>query len=173
MKPKSLIGGKFGRLTAIALFRVRVGGTSRRFWKCKCDCGKKKSVLSTRLMLGKVKSCGCLVADTLKNNTFRKVHGEASTGKASRLYRIWSGLKQRCVNPNAPAFKWYGARGIGVCKIWKNSFLKFKEWSIANGYSDKLQIDRINNDGDYSPINCRWTTSLVNNNNRRKRHVRN
>lgn len=88
-------------------------------------------------------------------------HGESKT----RLYRIWCNLKNR-VQPNSAKSKYYYDRGIGLCEEWKNSFESFKDWSINNGYNDKLTLDRINNDGNYCPDNCRWADMKTQANNR-------
>lgn len=76
------------------------------------------------------------------------------------LYRRWIDMKQRCFNPNCCNYKYYGARGITICDEWLD-FKNFAEWSLKNGYSKELSIDRINNDGNYEPNNCRWTTKSV------------
>ena len=82
-----------------------------------------------------------------------------------RLYRIWSNMKNRCYNPNTRSYERYGGRGITVCDEWKNDFMSFYNWSIANGYRDDLTLDRSNNDGNYTPENCRWATQKQQHNN--------
>lgn len=90
-------------------------------------------------------------------------HGLTGT----RLYRIWKAMKRRCNNPNLEAYKNYGGRGIKVCKEW-DVFSEFHNWAIRNGYSDDLTIDRIDNDDDYNPFNCRWVSRRVQSYNQRE-----
>lgn len=90
--------------------------------------------------------------------------------KWRRLYGIWIGIKTRCLNPKNHAYKDYGARGIKICDEWKDDFDRFSDWSIRNGYDESLSIDRINNDGDYCPENCRWVTDEIQRSNRRDSH---
>ena len=97
----------------------------------------------------------------------RKSHGK----QPSRLYRIWSNMKNRCTNPNADNYLFYGGRGIKVCDEWRDDFIPFRDWAIANGYTDKLTLDRIDNDGNYEPSNCRWETHLHQCNNTRRNHL--
>lgn len=150
---KDITGLEFGNLTVIK----PCGHDKRRnvLWLCKCACGNLHTVRTCDLTSGNTKSCGCF-----KN---RPKHGQYGT----RLYRIWLCMKQRCYNPNQTAFHTYGGRGIKVCEEWKHDFSAFKEWAEAHGYTDNLEIDRIDNDKGYSPDNCRWITHKNNCNNRR------
>lgn len=91
------------------------------------------------------------------------IHGKRKT----RLYRIWANIKTRCTNENDPHYERYGGRGITVCDEWKNDFKAFYDWSMSNGYADDLTIDRINNNGNYEPSNCRWVTIKEQNQNER------
>lgn len=89
----------------------------------------------------------------------------------TRLYRIWIDMKSRCFNPNSCNYKHYGARGITVCDEWKDGFQNFKSWAISAGYNDKLTIDRVDNDGNYCPNNCRWENQSVQNMSKRTKNT--
>ena len=149
-----LTGEVYGRLTAIQ--RVPKPDKSKRtaWWLCKCTCGKETIVSANRLTMGVTKSCGCLAQENMLNwgKASNKTHGYSKT----RLYKEWIGMRGRCNNPKYIPYPRYGGKGICVAKEWDESFVSFRDWSYANGYSDNLSIDRINPDGDYTPQNCRW-----------------
>ena len=135
-------------------------------WEMKCKCGNV-FISQPSDTSGMCRECAYkLIADK------KRVHGESPDTKksASRLYSIWLGMKTRCNNPNADSYKHYGGRGIKVCDEW-NDYLTFKRWALDNGYADGLSIDRINNNGDYCPANCRWSNNVEQGNNRRNNHV--
>lgn len=145
---------RFGRLTVLK--RVEPY-TNPIYWKCKCECGNEVTVRGNHLKDKHVRSCGCLLVDV------SKTHGLSN----HRVYNIWCKMTSRCNNSNNSEFHRYGARGIKICDEWLNDFINFYNWSMNNGYSDNLTLDRINNDGNYEPGNCRWTTPKVQANNRR------
>lgn len=145
-----LAGQKFGKLTVLYRTDKRLHG--KVLWHCECECGNRCDVLSTRLVSGHTKSCGCFNSEqAIDMNT---THNHSKT----RLYSIWSGMKTRCYNTKRHDYRWYGARGVTVCDEWLHDFAAFEAWALSNGYSDDLTIDRIDCDAGYAPDNCRWVT---------------
>jgi len=152
-----LTGKRFGRLLVIE----RVGTRGRSvLWKCRCDCGNEKEIVSGSLINGNTKSCGCLQAQSAKEK--HTTHGM----KRTRIYNTWAKMIQRCNNQNEKCYQNYGGRGIRVCDNW-SEFIPFYSWAMKNGYDDSLSIDRINNDGNYEASNCKFSTSKEQANNRR------
>jgi len=151
---KLSIGSKYNRLEIISEPKpIMVTKEIRHFYLCKCECGNEKLVQAKYLLDGRITSCGCFK---------RKRSGLSKT----LLGMVWRSMIQRCHGEHKSNNN-YKDRGIKVCDNWRNSLVEFYNWSIKNGYQKGLTIDRINNDGDYSPENCRWVTNKVNCQNRR------
>ena len=154
-----LTGQRYGKLTVLERGENRGGKPS---WICRCDCGKTKEVRAASLRNGHSRSCGCEIG----YHTHR--------GYGSRLYQIWSSMRQRCQNSAHKGYDQYGARGVRVCDEWQD-FAVFREWAIENGYDENAPkwvctLDRIDNNKGYSPDNCRWVDMETQNNNKRNNH---
>lgn len=161
---KNIEGQVYGRLTALT-FEGR-DRNKMAIWKCQCECGKETSVRLITLTQGSTRSCGCLNTEvrerTAKGNEYAKTHGLSK----HPLYSTWATMKQRCYNPNTYKFNHYGGRGIQVCEAWLNSFEIFLK--DMGERPEGATLNRINNDGDYHPDNCEWSSYSDQNRNRRK-----
>ena len=160
-----LIGQRFGRY--IVLERSRVDKSRAQHWLCKCECGAMKQPTTSALIKGESQSCGCLHKEIVSYSSKLRMttHGLSN----HPIHRLWFHIKDRCYNSNHKSYINYGGRGIRMCAQWLADFQNFYDWAINHNYQKGLQINRINNDGDYEPNNCEFTTSKVNNNNRRPR----
>ena len=152
-----ITGKYFGRLTPLFLYKL--GQNNAEVWLCECLCGNIKAVTAYHLKVGKILSCGCIKQERYHHPV-----------KGTRLYSIWKNMRTRCNYTKKTDYHRYGGRGIKVCGMW-NSFKSFYAWAIANGYSDDLTLDRINNDGDYCPENCRWISRQRQSNNMSTNHL--
>lgn len=156
-----LTGQKFGRWTVIGF--AHKDKHLNTYWLCRCECGEERAVGGAKVKRGETKSCGCLQREELIKRC--TTHGH--TG--SRIYEIWRAMLARCENPNHVHYHCYGGRGITICKKWMK-FENFLE-DMGEPPTNKHQIDRINNDGNYNKNNCEWVTPKQNSRNSRSNRL--
>lgn len=150
-----ITGKSFGLLTVLAFSHTQEKQGS--YWVCSCTCGNIVTVRKSHLTSGHTHGCG-------HDSGRQKTHGETRT----RFYKVWSGMKDRCYNPNVKAFAWYGAKGITVCDEWLNSYESFRQsmWASYEDavklYGNNTTIDRIDSRLGYYPDNCRWISKAEN-----------
>lgn len=150
-----LTGKKYGRLTVIKKDEEKSG--RHIFWVCECSCGNTTTVRGDHIVSGRTRSCGCFK----KENAYH-THGESKT----RLFYIWSSMKERCNNPNNKRYNDYGGRGITISPEWQK-YEDFRDWAYSSGYDESLTLDRVDVNGNYEPNNCRWATMKEQQRNRR------
>lgn len=145
---QEMIGKRFNNVVVLSYDK-------NNYYTCKCDCGKIFKRRKDSILNKNNKTCG---------SCQRECHGDTHT----RLYNIYKNMISRCIKSYANHYEDYGGRGISICDDWKKSYLSFKNWSMKNGYRNNLTLDRINNNGNYEPSNCRWVTRKVQSNNTRR-----
>ncbi len=146
-------GDRFGRLTIVKEIARNNG---RRRFLCRCICGNLREVNLSNMRTGQVKSCGCLKDDVLMKRNV--THGLSK----HPLFIKWCAIKKRCSNKNDSHYKYYGGRGIKICDEWRNDFKAFYDFAMSHGWKKGLQIDRIDNDGNYEPDNCAFVKNKIN-----------
>lgn len=162
-KIKNIEGQRFGRLRV--LFYVGQNKSKQAMWVAVCDCGGTVICDTHSLIRGNTKSCGCITEAFMKYKKPAITHGSCD----HPVYNTWCNIRSRCYNKSNPKYPRYGGRGIKVCDEWQD-FATFKDWALSHGYEQGLSIDRIDNDRDYCPENCRFVNNKIQSNNRSNNH---
>jgi len=160
---KNLTGKRFGNLFVLR-YAGRLGKYCGTAWECQCDCGTVRVIWATRLQQGLAVDCGCTAKE--RTRLANITHGMTDT----RTYHSWQGMRQRCYCPKSISYPNYGARGIRVCDRWNDSFAHFLE-DMGVCPSPRHEIDRVDNEGNYKPGNCRWADRIQNARNKRSNHL--
>lgn len=163
---RDLTGMRFAKLVVLKKGEPYITKNNEHHttWVCQCDCGNIKTIRANGLLTKHTLSCGCLRTEN-RIKAIKK-HGMSKT----RIYGIYLGMIDRCYDSvHCGSYHYYGGRGISICEEW-DEFINFYNWAMANGYEETLTIDRIDNDGNYEPNNCRWVTMAVQESNKRTNH---
>ena len=160
MKRRNRIGEVHNRLTVEAFSGLSKSGNSK--WQCRCTCGNSVVVVDNDMLNDNTQSCDYFGREQVLKAKI--THGASRNGKCTRTYICWANIKARCQNPNSEDFHRYGGRGIAICDRWNDSFTNFQD--DMGECSEGMEIDRINNDGNYEPSNCRYVVEKVQANNR-------
>jgi hypothetical protein len=162
---QELIGKRYHKLILLNEVEPEIypNGEKKRRFRCQCDCGNITEARMSDMRSGRTNSCGCFRDEKIATVTYS--HGLHDTV----LYSRWKGMKKRCYNKNHKQFRDWGGRGIKVCEEWKEDFRVFYDWAINYGFRKDLHLDRIDNNGNYEPGNCRFVTQAENNRNQRIR----
>ena len=160
MKKINLVGKKFNRWTVLSALppKIQPSGQAKTIWLCRCECGTIKKVIAYGLTSAISKSCGCLMVEKIKTHGLSK----------HKIYTMFNHIIQRCTNKKNKHYKNYGGRGISMCNEWINDYMCFYDFCIKNGWNEKLEIDRIDNNGNYEPRNIRFVSHRKNNLNKRR-----
>lgn len=154
-KLNDIKGKQFGNW--LVLYRNGSTKNKASIWRCRCLlCGSEKDVVGQSLTNGSSTKCrSCVPKLTL-----------AKPNRKNRIYNIYNGIKQRCLNPSSASYNNYGGKGVRICDEWLSSPDAFIDWALSNGYNDSLSIDRIDPTGNYEPSNCHFTTTTIQNRNK-------
>lgn len=167
MRAAQLEGQRFGRLTVVSRGESKRSGLT---WLCRCDCGGEARPTSSALIKGNTRSCGCLQLETVTALGKRTTTGEFAGGKPTPERAAWDAMLVRCYRPTSKSYKNYGGRGITVCDSWRASYDAFLR-DMGRRPSPRHSLDRKDNDGPYSPDNCRWSTAAEQTRNRRTTRI--